>query len=472
MADYYQGALMTVVASSASPEHGLFPPKISSVPTLARLPYRNRNGQKQGFFYVSSYNLDMDKQYQEHVQKSELLTRGWVFQEWLLSQRIVYFTPSGMFMECKSQAPQNERGEGTELWKDEEPPPGPTDDPAPPPSQDQLYSQKMSFALNTTTASGISRLWYDIVETYSGLALTKPSDRVVALSGIAKEFRVALDAPCSPLPTPASEIVQQQNLSYLSGNWFWDIHESLLWQQNPGEKGPPTKIPGFPSWSWTSASCPITWERANASRSSYLEAEILAVTNAEGVRFICQSSTNQSPVPTATTAAARLRLMNPSPRAFDVNTRIATLRINASLLWVVARERFSLGADNTSLSIAHTLSGCKETDGPWSQRSFWRKICSMEKQAEICGWGSFEHADYHGENLGQEVVAVLVSTTSVSGGGYSLGYIWPWHTVYNVVFVRGVEGVGSYERIGVGKLFGKEVEEGYRMAGRRVVELV
>ena len=96
----------------------------------------------------------------------------------------------------------------------------------------------------------------------------------------------------------------------------------------------------------------------------------------------------------------------------------------------------------------------------------------MERQSEICGWGSFEHAEYHRENFGQEVVALLVSTRSVSGGGYSLGYIWPWHTVYDVVFVRGVEGRSSYERVGVGKLFGKEIERGFRTAGRRVVELV
>ena len=71
--------LKTVLASSASPKHGLFSQKIRSTPTLARrLPYRDRSGQKKGFVYVSSYNLHLDKQYQEHVQNSELLTRGWV----------------------------------------------------------------------------------------------------------------------------------------------------------------------------------------------------------------------------------------------------------------------------------------------------------------------------------------------------------------------------------------------------------
>lgn len=60
--------LKTVLASSASPKHGLFSQKIRSTPTLARrLTYRDCSGQKKGFVYVSSYNLHLDKQYQEHV---------------------------------------------------------------------------------------------------------------------------------------------------------------------------------------------------------------------------------------------------------------------------------------------------------------------------------------------------------------------------------------------------------------------
>jgi len=478
MSDYYQGALMTVVASSASPEHGLFPPKITPTPRLARLPYRNRAGQREGFFYVSSYNLDMDQQYQQQVQRSELLTRGWVFQEWLLSQRIVYFTPSGMFMECQSKAPQNERGEGTELWQDEIPSADPTNPGSIPPSREKQQSQKMSYALITTAAEGYSNLWFDIAEAYSTLALTKAEDRVIALAGVAKEFRGALEA-VKPNPRqsgPSSEAIQKQGLAYLSGIWLRDIHHSLLWQQNPPftkHCNPPARVSGFPTWSWTSVPCPVTWERTDPAVRVRQEARVLAVVNNKGVRFVCHVDSPSAQTPAnAATAPARLRLTNPSQRAFDIDTKFAALRIRAPLLWVVAREQLSRATGDPSVQILHELSGCKETQGPWNQRNFWRNICSMERDDEICGWGSFEHPEYHGENLGQEVLALLVSTRLVTGRGYSLGCIMPWHTVYSVLFVRGVEGLACYERIGVGRLFGKEVDRGYRRAAWREMELV
>ena len=83
----------------------------------------------------------------------------------------------------------------------------------------------------------------------------------------------------------------------------------------------------------------------------------------------------------------------------------------------------------------------------------------------------FEHEDYHAKNLGQEVIALLIRARFVKGGGYSLGYIWLVYYIYSYL-CEGPEGRVIYERIGAGKLSGKEVGREFRIAERRQVELV
>jgi hypothetical protein len=80
MADYFQQALLTVAATSGSEDYGLVPPKVTLPPRIARLPYQDGSGSRKGFFYVYSYNKEVDRQYELFVRNSELLTLGWVFQ--------------------------------------------------------------------------------------------------------------------------------------------------------------------------------------------------------------------------------------------------------------------------------------------------------------------------------------------------------------------------------------------------------
>jgi hypothetical protein len=80
MAEYYQNAFITLLATSSDSKSGLFPEKIGRTPRLARLPYRDVDGNREGCFDVCHYNDHLDHQYQSAVQKSELMTRGWVFQ--------------------------------------------------------------------------------------------------------------------------------------------------------------------------------------------------------------------------------------------------------------------------------------------------------------------------------------------------------------------------------------------------------
>jgi hypothetical protein len=79
-----------------------------------------QQGSRHGYFYVYSYNWEVDRQYLSFIRDSELLSRGWVFQEWLLSRRILYFTPAGIFFECEERPPYNDRGEISQTISDDD----------------------------------------------------------------------------------------------------------------------------------------------------------------------------------------------------------------------------------------------------------------------------------------------------------------------------------------------------------------
>jgi len=436
MADYYQQSLLTIAATSGSGDHGLFPPRVSPPPTVARLPYRDRNDSRQGFFYVYSYDKGMDQQYRSFVQESELLTRGWVFQEWLLSRRILYFTPGGMFIECQTNRPHNERGEVSETWSQHDLP-----------AADQPLA-KNRFFFETPSING---LWYRIIESYSALSLTKPEkDRIVALSGIAKEFREALTKAASGSRPPTTTV--DCGLQSVSGLWLCDLHRGLLWEQKSSERTP-ERLPQFPTWSWTSTVCPVVWDDMHNSRIKP-EAKLVAVATSEGDVFSIKSL--QAP-----------GFMSPVPGAFDVESQFACLRMAGKTQQVRVREGFNHERD---LETAKRASG----HGVESAKQRWRKVCSYLRPTEITGWASFEHPDYQDDSVfrtGPNIHAFYISRTSRVPGGYGLGYLSPWHDVFNVLFVRNIEG-RKYERLGVGRLFGKEIEEGFRTATTQDIELI
>jgi hypothetical protein len=82
-------------------------------------------------------------------------------------------------------------------------------------------------------------MWNEIVETYSQASLTVSGDKLAALSGLAKRFRVILRD------------------DYVVGMWRKHMESALLWYTNDYEDldGTPSSRPATyraPTWSWTS----------------------------------------------------------------------------------------------------------------------------------------------------------------------------------------------------------------------------
>lgn len=186
MAGYYQFAWLTMAITSPSDKGGGLHayPRAEDIPRVARLPYRGKDGAYQGWFYAQCMSRDaLDTEYNVSVARSELQTRGWVFQEWLLSRRILSLGATTVFLQCEGGLPTSPPGETLRPWYESDD----ADD------SERRVSFKRDMSLKRAGVSKILKIWQRVVEDYSGKCLTKyEQDRFVALSGVAREFRLAL----------------------------------------------------------------------------------------------------------------------------------------------------------------------------------------------------------------------------------------------------------------------------------------
>lgn len=148
-----------------------------------------------------------------------LLKRAWVFQERMLSPRVLHFGKNEFIWECR-QCTRCECETG---------------------GHNQLEDQKKAHheLLSQPTTANLVKLWQGLVETYSSLSLTFGSDKFPALSGLAQQM-----AKMRPQAT------------YLAGLWSDSLETDLLWI-NPSTLYDlkPKPMPAewqAPSWSWAS----------------------------------------------------------------------------------------------------------------------------------------------------------------------------------------------------------------------------
>ncbi|KAJ2980763.1 hypothetical protein NUW58_g6864 [Xylaria curta] len=138
-----------------------------------------------------------------------LLTRGWVFQERLLSPRFLQFGKDELLWDCR---------ESMLCECGQRPPDLP---------YDQVTITSQNYGL-------ISHKWRKIVEFYCSLSLTVPEDKLPALSGLARQVQEL-----------------KPDVPYLAGLWGDSLDLDLLWIPY----GPENQITNkyiAPSWSWAS----------------------------------------------------------------------------------------------------------------------------------------------------------------------------------------------------------------------------
>lgn len=228
MAAIYTNAYLTFSATGANNASlGLFFPRKRR--SYVRFPYTMRDNISG---HVLACTLPLrQKSFREsnlEMQAEPLSQRAWGFQERLLSRRIVHFAGDQIYFECMEWAVSED---GIEL----------------PSRHDCInpYSHPdLTKGLNTNDAVPDRSIpdrnsywealgqWYSLVSRYGRRKLTYPSDKLPAMSGIAREY---------------SEIFGD---SYVVGLWRSSMLGGLAWQSGGGCKA--VSDYRAPSWSWAS----------------------------------------------------------------------------------------------------------------------------------------------------------------------------------------------------------------------------
>jgi hypothetical protein len=180
-----------------------------------------------------------------NVSRCPIQKRGWVYQERVLAPRIIHFGCNQLFWECREQRLCEQYPHGLSRTINDYP--------------GLTFKQLMDFgrmsldlgpqdlypcSINRNHAS--FRIWADVVEEYTRTSLTNPTDKLIAISGIAKSFANATGQ------------------TYVAGMWRESLGYALLWKQPDcaaynvdGTLFPQPTTWRAPSWSWASVEGPV-----------------------------------------------------------------------------------------------------------------------------------------------------------------------------------------------------------------------
>ncbi|KAJ4855727.1 heterokaryon incompatibility protein (HET) domain-containing protein [Trichoderma breve] len=207
MASVYQNAYLVISASKSSGSgDSLFgevdeqlKPSIIPVPSL---------GQGSAVCFRKSLTHMPGYMDQKFAKPSPLPTfnRGWIFQERLLSSRILHFGPQELSWECLQES----------------------------------ACQCTGHYAPSATVDPVDMAWHMIVEDYTRLHLTFETDVFPAISGIAKRFQSSLGSEYVAGLWTKSLI---DDLAWHKENTTGDSTKQIEWQQRP-------KAWRAPTWSW------------------------------------------------------------------------------------------------------------------------------------------------------------------------------------------------------------------------------
>jgi len=224
MGSYYANSFVTLAATkSTGNQDSLF----------STLQPKHRHARLGGRSFGKNVNIYARRAlphcYRGAADDSPLLCSAWVYQERLLAPRVLHFGSNEMIWECRESA-------CCEFWPFKE--------------SEEYYSYgyqspKMVYGnikFGEPEPGRLQIAWHAMFRTYTSLDITRASDRLPALSGLALQMQ------------------QQRNDGYLAGLWRKTTLRDCLWQNDPlrTEKRPtPWR---FPTWSWISVDTAVNYD--------------------------------------------------------------------------------------------------------------------------------------------------------------------------------------------------------------------
>lgn len=204
---------------------------------------------------ISWYTIVRKEGWLNMVDKAPLNQRGWVLQERILSPRVLHFSVDQVFWECRQHdacetfpkvVPVCYRQSITRIPLTK--------------LRDFIPSQPVEAYMSIPRLSLMeAEYWSTVVQAYSRASLTRQTDKLVALSGVAREVRYLLKS------------------TYLAGLWKCHFPICLLWRAKAGCHRPKEYL--APSWSWASVEGPIDLpcDLSKVSKFNYGRTEIATV---------------------------------------------------------------------------------------------------------------------------------------------------------------------------------------------------
>ncbi|RAK90035.1 HET-domain-containing protein [Aspergillus costaricaensis CBS 115574] len=200
MGRYYGNARLVISASGAThPGEGCFLPGPSRDEVI--LPFYS-HGAVTGSFKIVMSGPPFG---QSGPAFSPLGNRGWATQEWWLSRRIVHFLEGYMVWSCAC-----------------------------------LDQFRLGILSNGHTQDLVMYSdWMSIASIHSRRALSRPTDRLAAIQGLANEFK------------------KTRQDEYVMGFWTGELPTALLWKVGDDGRGNNRSeaLSIFPSWAWASVAC-------------------------------------------------------------------------------------------------------------------------------------------------------------------------------------------------------------------------
>ncbi|KAM7212786.1 Heterokaryon incompatibility protein (HET) domain containing protein [Rhypophila decipiens] len=463
MARYYQGAWLTLVASAVDKKGGVLGMERNDVdlPTVVQLPYRNRAGDQQGHFYAQAYEpTELGRHYVNSIVRSELRRRGWAFQEWVLSRHILAFSDRCVYMMCQTAEPETTRGNLVRhlaMLKLEGPVPN-------------LFHQ-----------------WENAIERYSTLCITKfAQDRMIALQGVSNEFKLALLASVPHEESPGRKPI---TVDFSYGHLFvWGLPDcpsasvrSLLWQEaepsDSEQRHRKIRAVGVPTWSWASTVRRVKPKELAGMRIHWYEYTL----NGGRVDDVCQIW-GKSGLPEAVRHLARRNAtslehfmpdeeyMDHSPlRALQIRGRLCQVRIH----WFFLDDEERRAMANLSYHRPQTAPAARTT---------WRKVSLLDglyrpPEHSLVGWTSTEKPEYPqwpqalALPPALNIRALFARRLPNMTVGHGWGNITNRQTVFEVLFLRRVT-ENYYERVGMGRLCGNDVEAAFNNNSEQDIVLI
>ncbi|KAI0592765.1 heterokaryon incompatibility protein-domain-containing protein [Biscogniauxia sp. FL1348] len=220
MASIYKNAAITIAASSSDKATDGFlskriqpylPDYMFHIPTLTG---------EIGTVYLSA---------EAYEPEHPLDTRGWAFQEFMLSSRMLIFSDYELLWQCKEVDLRGVTGRGLDYLQPLEALPWTVFDGDAEPYFGNLDSDKLY-------------LWKTIVQQYTDRKLTDPEDRLQAIRGITAELEI---------------LWRDTNIYGLWKKWFIEL---LAWYKPEVDREKERCLKRAPSWSWASLNGVIYYE--------------------------------------------------------------------------------------------------------------------------------------------------------------------------------------------------------------------